>query len=557
MFVVLIFLSLIAVLLLARWRRAEQRASSVAREFDAHQRTASSDAEALRKDIAALNGRIEQLAKWEQIADADDEAKRILQQARTEADRLIGEASATKAAVDASAADVQRAAQEEATRIRHEARAKGDSTLAEANARLGDAEQRARRVIDDANRKAEEIAGEALKALQDATDLERTVRTRENVVEGYGNRYIVPTQTLLDELADAYGHTEAGQQLKIVRERIRDAVRDGKAAACDYVEENRRETALRFVVDAFNGKVDSILAKVRHDNVGTLRQAIKDAYALVNHNGKAFRNARIVESYLSLREEELQWATVVHALKEEEREEQRRLKEQLREEERARKEYERAMKDAAREEEVVRKAMAKAEEQLAKATDEQRAAYELKLKDLQDRLAEAEARSQRALSMAQQTKRGHVYIISNIGSFGENVFKIGLTRRLEPLDRVRELGDSSVPFDFDVHALVFAEDAPALETQLHRHFVFNQINKVNHRKEFFRVTVSDIRSELEGLGLAASWTMTAAAQQYRESLAIEKAIQDNPVAREAWVNRQLLLDPVVDVLAADAEVEAT
>lgn len=154
--------------------------------------------------------------------------------------------------------------------------------------------------------------------------------------------------------------------------------------------------------------------------------------------------------------------------------------------------------------------------------------------------------------MAQQTRRGNVYVISNIGSFGENVYKIGLTRRLEPLDRIRELGDSSVPFDFDVHAMIFAEDAPAVETQLHRHFLLRQLNKVNHRKEFFRVTLKEIRDELTTLGLEASWTMTAAAKEYRESLAIEKAIAADPMAREAWTKRQLLLDPV-DLSVGDEE----
>lgn len=157
--------------------------------------------------------------------------------------------------------------------------------------------------------------------------------------------------------------------------------------------------------------------------------------------------------------------------------------------------------------------------------------------------------------MAEQTRRGHVYVISNVGSFGDDVYKIGLTRRLEPLDRIRELGDSSVPFEFDVHALIFADDAPALETRLHRHFVLKQVNKVNYRKEFFRLTVSEIRSELESLGLSASWTMTAAAREYRESLAIEKAIAADPAAKEAWLKRQLLLEPVDAVSAVSDDVE--
>ena len=198
-------------------------------------------------------------------------------------------------------------------------------------------------------------------------------------------------------------------------------------------------------------------------------------------------------------------------------------------------------------------AMAKAQEQLARATEEQKAKYEQQLQDLEQRLHAAEERNQRAISMAQQTRRGHVYVISNEGSFGGDVYKIGLTRRLEPLDRIRELGDSSVPFEFDVHALIFSEDAPALETRLHRHFVLRQINKVNYRKEFFRVSIADIRSELETLGLNAQWTMTAAAREYRGSVAIERAIADDPMAREAWLKRQLLLDPGNEAVHAEAE----
>ncbi len=95
-----------------------------------------------------------------------------------------------------------------------------------------------------------------------------------------------------------------------------------------------------------------------------------------------------------------------------------------------------------------------------------------------------------------------------------------------------------------VHAMILSEDAPALELRLHKHFLLNQINKVNHRKEFFRALLGDIRREIESLGIEAKWTMMAEAIQYRETLAIERAIQSDPAAREAWINRQLTLDPV-------------
>jgi len=202
-----------------------------------------------------------------------------------------------------------------------------------------------------------------------------------------------------------------------------------------------------------------------------LQQKIRDAFTLVNHNGRAFRDARILSEYLDARLEELRWAVVAQELKLKEREEQRLMKERIREEERAQREFEKAQKDAEKEQETLRKAMEKARREVDKATSEDRAKLEEKLRELTEKLRVAEEKNKRALSMAQQTKSGYVYIISNIGSFGEDVYKIGMTRRLEPLDRVRELGDASVPFEFDVHALIPSEDAPALEHALHQKFV--------------------------------------------------------------------------------------
>ncbi|MFH1992478.1 MAG: GIY-YIG nuclease family protein, partial [Pseudomonadota bacterium] len=113
----------------------------------------------------------------------------------------------------------------------------------------------------------------------------------------------------------------------------------------------------------------------------------------------------------------------------------------------------------------------------------------------------------------------HVYIISNIGSFGNDVYKIGLTRRLVPLDRVKELGDASVPFSFDVHAIIFSEDAPALETKLQQEFTHFRVNQVNHRKEFFNVTLDDIKEKAaEIVGKDLDFKMTALAEDYYESL---------------------------------------
>jgi chromosome segregation ATPase len=415
----------------------------------------------------------------------------------------------------------------------------------EAATQLKTAQQESTAIVKQAHERALEIAGEALEAKTNLETYKREALALKNLVVGYGHEYLVPVHSLLDDLAEAFGFAEAGEKLKAARERTRALVKEERAATCDYVEANRRETAVAFVVDAFNGKVDSILARVKADNAGKLRQEVLDAHALVNLNGRAFRQARIEKDYLDSRLEELRWAAVAHELKNQEKEEQRRIKEQIREEEKARREYERAMKDATKEEDTIKKTMDRVRKEVEKAGEAQRAKYEAQLQELSSKLQLAEEKNQRALSMAQQTRTGHVYVISNVGSFGDEVFKIGLTRRLEPLDRIRELGDASVPFEFDVHALIASDDAPALERSLHRHFLASQINKVNPRKEFFRVPLRVIRDEMEKLGVHASWTMAAEAAEYRESMAIEAAIKENPGSFDAWVNKQLVLDPVV------------
>jgi len=556
----------------------------IARETAASQKASEARAVALLKQVESLNHRNELLSKWSTVADAEERAsdllrdstealreaeqnaKEIVDLAKVESDtliqnaikelesahdnakRIIGE-SEQQAASKAEASTLQAAA------LMSDGRVRAAKLLEDAQHALAAASARSSEIISAANKRAEEIAGEAYNVVRDASLYEKTVQAMKNIIEGYGDRYLQPPASLIDHLAEEFEHKDAGQNLKLARAHTKTMMKDGSASKCDYVESNRREGAERFVLDAFNGKVDSILSRVRSDNAGKLAQEIKDAFTLVNYNGKAFREARITEEYLNARLEELKWASIAQHLKQEEQEEQRLLREQIREEEKAKREFERAIRDSEKEEDILRKAMAKAELQIAAATAEQKAAFEQQLQELNAKLKEAEERNQRAISMAQQTKKGHVYIISNIGSLGEDVYKIGLTRRLEPLDRVRELGDSSVPFEFDVHALILSDDAPALEYQLHKHFVMRQVNKVNYRKEFFRASLTEIRSEIETLGIVAKWTMASEAREYRESMAIERAIKTDPVARQSWINHQLSLDPTEYMQEAFAAAE--
>lgn len=226
----------------------------------------------------------------------------------------------------------------------------------------------------------------------------------------------------------------------------------------------------------------------------------------------------------------------------------------LREEEKAlqelKKEKAQAEKDAAKAQAAIEKneaalAKAKTKAQIKKLQDQ--------IEELKTALKRAEERRERAISMAQQTRCGYVYVISNIGSFGEGVYKIGMTRRIDPMQRVHELGDASVPYPFDVHAMIYTEDAPGLESHLHKVFDLYKLNTTNWRKEYFRIPLSSIREEVGNCGIACDWVETPPAEQYRESewirsignldsSELERFIQNHPEKFDTR-NRSFEYDP--------------
>ncbi len=521
-------------------QQAAQLEQAQAAHNDLQSRLSESKAKLMDADA-----QIQALSKYKGILDADAEAQRILTQAQEESSALLAEAKEARSTARATAKSAEEEAQarlnradEEAKRIVTQAEAKAKSTAKaaekEAQARLTRADEEARRTVAQAEARAVEISGGAYELKQKAAYYEKTAQAMQHIIEGYGDEWLVPTYSLLDELAEEFSYADAGKKLKEARAHSAAMVKAGTAATCDYVEAYRRNTAIAFVVDAFNGKVDSILSKSKQENYGKMEQQIRDAFFLVNRNGSAFRKARITEEYLLSRLEELRWAVIVKELRTKELEEQRRIREQIREEERARREYEKAQREAEKEAAMLAKAMKKAKKLLEQANAEERAKYEAQIIELSSRLKEVEEKGQRALSLAQQTKRGNVYIISNIGSFGENVYKVGMTRRLDPMDRVRELGDASVPFAFDVHAIIESNNAPALEHQLHQELALMQMNKVNPRKEFYKVPLTYIRTLVERHGLSVTWTMAAEAAEYRETLAIEERMKNDPEAQAQW-----------------------
>jgi cellobiose-specific phosphotransferase system component IIB len=504
---------------------AKQDAERVRQHYEAEARKLQQAAEAL---LAKTIKDFEPLRKYEHLRDAEGQAQHQLVDALKEASALRAEAQSLLDQSHAAAATERSQAAQKAKDIQEQA-----------DARLNQAIRDAGRIIAEAEQRAQQIAGDAYTALRDKQVLEQAAEAMRNIIEGYGDRYLVPTHSLLDDLAAEYGYDAAGQSLASAREQCKRMVEQGQAATCEYVEASRRNTAIQFVIHAFNGSVDATLSRVKSDNYGILEQRIKDCYSIVNRDGSAFRNARILPAYLDARLAELKWAVVVQELAQRDREEQRYLREQERDRLKAEQERLRTLQEAEKEKELTRVAVEEAEKRFAAASAEQKAESQKDLLQLRQKLEEA---TRKELTIAQQTTKGRIYIISNIGSFGEGVYKIGLTRR-PANERVDELSGASVPFEFDIHAVIETENAPVLEYKIHQQFLGARINKINLRKEFFRVSLNELRQAVEMLEQgkdfngAVTWTEKAKAQQYYDSLDIDH----DPEVKDKWLKRACLL----------------
>ncbi len=254
----------------------------------------------------------------------------------------------------------------------------------------------------------------------------------------------------------------------------------------------------KLLIRSFNLECDKLFATVRHSNYA---RTVERVGKLAHELEKLMNDQRFGIS-LDYVESKLRECTLIYQDKykaREEAEEQRQQREQLREERKAQREYDAALKKAQDEEKAYQQMLEKAREEISGASEEQTLEQQERIRYLEQMLEGARQNEQRAMSMAQQTRCGFIYVISNEGSFGKGVYKIGLTRRLDPMDRVKELGDASVPFSFDVHGIIYSEDAPRLENELHQHFDDRRVNVVNNRKEFFRVELNRIEEAISRL----------------------------------------------------------
>jgi hypothetical protein len=317
-------------------------------------------------------------------------------------------------------------------------------------------------------------------------------------------------------------------RLDMLRERQKLLIKNGTAATGNMNwEVNGRKTEgrklvndmLKLVIRSFNNEADYCVDNVKFDNIELGEKRIRKSFEAGNRLGRIM-DVRLSDEYLNLKLEELRLSYEFQMKKQQEKEEAKRVREELREQQKLEQEIRAAREKIAKERKHFAAALRELRLRLESvATDEERALLLARIAEVEAASASLDSKEKVIDYREQSAKAGYVYVISNIGAFGEGVYKIGMTRRLEPMDRVDELGDASVPFLFDVHAMVFSDNAPALEAKLHERFAAGRLNKVNGRKEFFRADIAEIEKTIrDNFDSVVEVTHEAPAEQYRESL---------------------------------------
>lgn len=312
-------------------------------------------------------------------------------------------------------------------------------------------------------------------------------------------------------------------------------------AVCKAYESNYETKTIRalywLMVLGLEAELENVLYTLRF---GTLDKAIADIRTLTSKYytiaidgnqtiAPTLRRfiAQIESLYLKAVDIEYEY----YVKREQAKEEQRAIKEQMRQEAEERKQLEAEKKRVEAEEKKYQQEIDRIVAEMNKAHGEELVALQRRLDEMNGLMSKVEEKKAEIVNL-QNGKAGTVYIISNIGAFGDNVFKIGMTRRLEPQERVDELGSASVPFPFDVHSFIFSDDAVELENDLHKELDSRRVNKINRRKEFFNVDVGELREIVERIDPTASFRETALAEQYRQSVSMARERMDDKFEEE-------------------------
>lgn len=281
----------------------------------------------------------------------------------------------------------------------------------------------------------------------------------------------------------------------------------------------------KLLLRAFNSECDEIINKVKYNNFDSSVKKMERSFNAIAKLGVTMAIS-ITSDYYDLKIQELQLALEYQIQKQREKEEKAELRAQQREEARLQKELKEQRKNIDKERKHYEQALSNINKQLSSSSDEDTEDLNKKKEEIIQSLSDIDTKIKNIDYREANQKAGYVYVISNIGSFGEGIYKIGMTRRLNPQERVDELGDASVPFKFDVHAMIFSEDAPALEAKLHKAFENRKLNLVNQRREFFKVSLDEIKEVVKNnFDKTVEFVDVPDADQYRISLKMKETMQ--------------------------------
>lgn len=353
-------------------------------------------------------------------------------------------------------------------------------------------------------------------------ELEKEISEAKDELNLLSTQVLVRNYTLADY--ESLTSEECKDRLSVLKTKEQQMIQDGKAVLVDSDEGKKIiNNVTKQILRCFNSECDNALLNLSVKSVDSARGKIQKSFESLN---KIFAIDGIALS-TELLESKLEGLNLVYTYelkREQEREQQKAIKEQMLEEEKVRREIEREKAKIEKDQSQVSSEINRLIKYLQKTqNDTEKELYLDKIKELEARLKQLEEDKATVVEREANARAGFVYVISNIGSFGDDVYKIGMTRRLEPMDRIKELSSASVPFDFDVHAMIFSNDAPELENSLHQHFEKQSVNKVNPRKEFFKVKLDEIERHVkENFNSTTEFIHTALALQYRQSLELSQ-----------------------------------
>jgi len=321
------------------------------------------------------------------------------------------------------------------------------------------------------------------------------------------------------------------EKLDEIRQKQKDHIKNKTAAICETewtVNNNKQQgramanANIKQILRTFNSECETTISKVKISNRENSVKRIQKSFETLNKLNER-NDVKITPQYLALKLQELDVAIEYELKKQEEKELLREAREKEREERNIQKQLDAEEKRINAQKKKLQDDLNTMGEELKTAADEEKEKLELKIRELELALAKSNDDIEQIADKRTRTGAGYVYILSNIGSFGENVYKIGVTRRDEPQDRVRELSNASVPFKFDTHVFIFSKEAFELEKELHNRFDHKRVNKVNSRKEFFNITYNDVKKIVEeNKELVHSFSDKPEAQEYYDTLKIEK-----------------------------------